>query len=297
MQLEGLAILCEVDETGSISAAARSLGLSRTTAWRRLNDLENQLDCRLVERTKRNLRLTSAGREAAVRGRALLNQAEALRDAAQARHRGDHGVLRVAGPPGAAELVLEALAFARSQWPGLRAVLYESPEPRDPVRDDFDLVTTYTRPKDPDLYIRKLITMEWCLHASPDYLKEHGHPDRVEELAGHPLVLHYLPTDRTDRLPLVEAGEVPIEPMLTTTNPAVALSAAERGLGLGFFPWQLAGVRSPLVRVLEGTVGSSRDLYLVAGLRQRESPRVQLGQQIMDWMQSVWVDLPESSNR
>jgi DNA-binding transcriptional LysR family regulator len=85
--------------------------------------------------------------------------------------------------------------------------------------------------------------------------------------------------------------------MLTTTNPAVALSAAERGLGLGFFPWQLAGVRSPLVRVLEGTVGSSRDLYLVAGLRQRESPRVQLGQQIMDWMQSVWVDLPERSNR
>ena len=49
MQLEGLAVLCAVQTTGTISAAARALQLSRTTAWRRLNDLEEDLGCRLVE--------------------------------------------------------------------------------------------------------------------------------------------------------------------------------------------------------------------------------------------------------
>lgn len=290
MDLEGLAVLCAVEQEGSIGAAARALGLPRTTAWRRLNRLEQDLGCGLVERTQRSQRLTSAGREAAQRGRALLAQAEALREAAQARHRGDHGLLRVATPPGgAAELVLQALRFARAQWPQLRAVVYESPEPRDPIRDDFDLVASYVRPSDPDLYLTRLETMEWHLQAAPAWVEAHGLPQRVEDLARHDLLLHYLPSDPTDRLPLRAGGTLTCAPLLATSNPAVVLRGTQDGLGLGFFPWQLGGGQSGLVPILRDEIGRSRALYLLAGARQRESPRVQLAGQIMEWLRRVWL--------
>ena len=193
------------------------------------------------------------------------------------------------GALGTSQLMTQALIFARSQLPGLRAVVYESPEHRDPLRDDFDLVATYLRPDDQDLYLQKLETMTWGLHATEAYLEAHGRPQSVDSLADHTIWLHYIPGDPLDHLPLAGGGEVAVRPVCATTNPQVVIHAVEEGLGLGFYPWQLAGTGAQTQTVLQDEVVRERALYMVAGLRERESPRIQLALQILDWLRVEWL--------
>ncbi|MCA9638623.1 MAG: LysR family transcriptional regulator, partial [Myxococcales bacterium] len=75
LDLEALAILCAVDRARSVSSAARACGVPRSTAWRKLEQLEAALGCRLLERSARHLRLTAAGVALAIRGRDLLRDA------------------------------------------------------------------------------------------------------------------------------------------------------------------------------------------------------------------------------
>lgn len=294
MDLLGLTVLCAVAAEGSINAGARSLGLSPTTAWRRLNRLEADLGCRLLERTAQHNRLTQAGREVVRRGRALLEDAESIKEVAQALERGTQGVLRVAMVPGGMiELVLPALDYIQARRPGLRLVMYEAASPPHPVRDDFDLVITHQVPEDDGLFIQQIHSMTLRLFASQSYVNAHGLPRSAAELDRHPLLIHHLPPESPFSLGLSSGEEQEVAPILATTNPEVVYQWVTSGRGLGLLPSPTRG-EAELVPVLSEEVGRTRNLYLVAGLRTRDSTRLQLAGEILEWMAPLF-ESPTSS--
>ncbi|MEZ4240274.1 MAG: LysR family transcriptional regulator [Myxococcota bacterium] len=281
MRLEGLAVLCRVRSEGSINGAARALQIAPSTAWRRLQQLEEDLGCALLERSTAHVRLTQAGHEAARHGEQLLQGADALRDAAQAADHGAQGELRVAiVPTSALDPVFPAWDRLSELRPGLRVVLVESPDPKHPLRDDFDLVVTHTVPRDDGLFVQRLATQPLGLFASPAYPRPL--PATPDDLAEHELALHYLPPEPADVVP----GRPPlaVAPVLATTSASVVAQWVRSGRGLG---WMASPIEGGLVPVLAEVVGGDRPLYLVAGLRQRDSARLRLVRDIVDWLGAV----------
>ena len=185
-RLDDIALFLRVLDLGSISAAARSLDLSVALASQRLKRLEQQLGVRLLHRTTRRLHPTAEGIALAERGRALVDDLEALT-----------GELRRGGVEAAGTVRMTASAsFGRqylspllptflARYPKVRINLDLSDLMKDLVSSGYDLAVRIGALDDSNLVARKIATNRRVLCASPDYLERHGVPATPDELARH----------------------------------------------------------------------------------------------------------------
>jgi DNA-binding transcriptional LysR family regulator len=184
--LQEMAVFSRVVGAGSLSAAARELGLSIALVSRRLAALEARLGVRLINRTTRRLHLTDEGaRYYETCGRLLAEIAEA--DAAVAAQRGEaRGDLKVALPASfghqhVAPLVPRFVA----QYPHVRLALSLSDRFVSVIEEGFDLAVRIADLADSSLAARKLAPNRRVVCASPAYLERHGAPRTPEDLAQH----------------------------------------------------------------------------------------------------------------
>lgn len=289
LDLEAVAILCALDRERSVYAAARACGVSRSTAWRKLAELEAALGCRLVERSPRHLRLTAAGAALVARGRVLLKDAETAQAEARSAAEPWNGVIKIGIPPGPSpEILLAGLEpFTRADE-GPSFHLFESASALHPLKDDFDLIVTLTPPQDGDLFVRLLDTVDWCCKASPAYLEGRPPVRTLADLHAHRLLSYHVPPRGPTRWALREGGFVHVRPRLAITNAETIVRATHAGLGIGYVPWDLAPRGGPLVDVLPDLVGEKLSIYLVAGQRGRDSARVRLVQQAFERLREVY---------
>lgn len=282
LDLEAVAILCAVGRERSVSAAARACGLPRSTAWRKLQQLEDALGCRLVERSSRHLRLTAAGGALVGRGRALLRDAEEAVAEARSADEALGGVIKVGMPPGPSpDILLEALRPLLVDG-GPSFHLFESAGPLHPLKDDFDLVVTLSPPEDGDLFMRLLETVDVGCRASRDYLEGRPPIRGLDDLHDHHLLSFYIPPRSPTRWALRAGGWVRVRPTLAITNAETVARGTRAGLGVGYGPWDFASAGDELVRVLPDIIGERLAIYLVAGQRGRDSARVRVVQQAFE---------------
>src|SRR5687767_2669142 len=204
--LQEMSVFSRVVGAGSLSAAARELGLSIALVSRRLAALEARLGVRLINRTTRRLHLTDEGaRYYETCGRLLAEIAEA--DAAVAARRGEaQGDLKVALPASfghqhVAPLVPRFVA----QYPRVRLALSLSDRFINVIEEGFDLAVRIAELEDSSLAARRLAPNRRVVCASPDYLRRHGTPQAPEDLARHNCLLttdyadswQYVATDGT----------------------------------------------------------------------------------------------------
>lgn len=188
---EQMTTFVRIAETGNITRAARSLGLSLPMASRHLRWLEKELGIPLVHRTTRQLHLTDAGQEFAMRARALLVD---LDDAKEALRPGPSLVGRVvvAAPNalGAYQLSSIMPSFA-AKHPGLRVELRLEDRAVDLVKEGLDLAIRAAAPPDQaSLVARELATYKRVVCAAPSFLARHGAIDSIATLSAAPCVLH-----------------------------------------------------------------------------------------------------------
>ena len=180
-----------IAEMGSITRAARSLGLSLPMASRHLRWLEQELGTALVHRTTRQLHLTDAGQEFATRARALLL---GLDDAKQALRPGPSLVGRVVvtapNALGTYQLspIMPSLA---AKLPDLCVELRLEDRPVDLVKEGVDLAIRAGAPPDrASLVARELVTYDRVVCAAPSFLARHGTIDSLAALSAAPCLLH-----------------------------------------------------------------------------------------------------------
>jgi DNA-binding transcriptional LysR family regulator len=187
--LAAMRIYTRAVECGSLSAAARDLGIGQPSVSERVTQLEKYLGLRLLDRTTRSLQMTDAGNRFYDKARQTLEVADeavsAIREAdAQLR-----GVLRVAAPHGLGELVLPGLlAEFQRDHPELMIHLTLNDRFVDPVAEGVDLSLRVGRRGEGAFVARALGSMERCLVATPAYLQRYGEPQDPQQLAGHALL-------------------------------------------------------------------------------------------------------------
>ena len=184
--IQEMAVFARVVGAGSLSAAARELGLSPALVSRRLAALESRLGVRLINRTTRSLHLTDDGAtyyEACARVLADIEEADATVSAGRVEPR---GALRVALP---ASFGLQHIAplvprFAE-RYPQVQLALSLSDRTVNLIEEGFDLAVRIAHLEDSSLTARKLAPNRRVVCASPAYLARHGTPRTPDELQRH----------------------------------------------------------------------------------------------------------------
>ncbi|MBD8235727.1 LysR family transcriptional regulator [Pseudomonas fluorescens] len=182
-----LEVFVRTADTGSLSAAARGLGLTPAAASIALKRLETRLGIRLLARSTRSMRLTEEGkryldsvREALA---ALADGEQALRQHSQ----GLTGLLQLAAPSDfGRNVVLGWLDAFKVEHPNIRLQLLLNDSNADLFRDTVDIALRFGVPRDSSLVALPVVPDHQRIAcASPAYLARHGTPTTPTQLAQH----------------------------------------------------------------------------------------------------------------
>jgi DNA-binding transcriptional LysR family regulator len=248
MDLEAVRVFVRVAELGSFTRASEQLGLSKSRASIRVQELEAELGSRLFRRSTRAVRLTEDGEAFLARARRLVRDAEDLASMFQAPST-LRGRVRVDLPNHLArEHVLPRLPSFLAAHPHLELLVSTSDRRVDVLREGFDCVVRVGALADSSLVARRLGVLSMVNLASPSYLQKHGVPKHPDDLANHVLV-HY--SQSLGGEPAVfeyeDGDEERLLPMrsLVTVNGTDAYHAACRA-GLGITQAPRLGSRAAL---------------------------------------------------
>ena len=188
--LEELLAFRTVVDAGSITAAAEQLGQTVSGISRALKRLEDKLETSLLSRTTRRLSLTDEGQAFLARARAILSAVDEAEEQVAARRHQPAGRLRInAASPFMLQVVAPMTADFRQRYPQIELELNTNDLVIDLLEEDTDVAIRIGALRDSTLHARTLGASRLRVLASPAYLKTHGRPRSVEQLAeGHALL-------------------------------------------------------------------------------------------------------------
>lgn len=244
-----LAVLTE----GSLSGAARALGITQPTVGRHISALESALRQVLFVRTRTGLVPTDAARALwdhvqSMHHTVAAMEREALGHAGEAR-----GTVRIsASEVVGVEVIPPALASLRQRHPGLNIELVATNRMQDLLQREVDIAIRMSPPRQQALMARRVGSIEVGLFARADYLARHGVPATLAELRGHALIGFDTETPfvRTARESLPQWSREAFA--LRTDSDLAQLALIRAGAGIGGCQCLLARRDENLVRVLAG---------------------------------------------
>jgi DNA-binding transcriptional LysR family regulator len=279
MDWDKLRVFHAVAEAGSFTHAGDTLNLSQSAVSRQISALEEALQVPLFHRHARGLILTEQGEALNRTVRevfAKLAMTEALLTESKEKPAGRLKVTTTFGF-GSTWLAPRLHDFLE-MYPDVSVSLLLDDSELDLAMREADVAIRMHPPKQPDLVQRHLLTIQWHVCASPEYLKKHGVPQRPEDLDAHRLVLfgeHRMPV--MDINWLAEAGRRPGNPrraVLEVNSTQAVLLAIRSGLGIGALPDFVVAENPDLIRVLPDMKSPRLDVFFVYPEELRNSKRV-----------------------
>ena len=221
--LHQLRVFAFIVEQGSVSGAAKALGITKSVASGHLKHLEEELNVRLLERTTRSMSLTTIGEEVFRFASKMLENAEDAVQAARADNTSVRGLLRVSCPNDLDSVILPALRQLRRQHPLLRVQVVVGDRPVDIITNRIDVALRVGIPEDSEFIIRKLCTIEEHVYASPAFAKEWRKKSRPDHLLEAPWIQHEIVYGQKMSFYNTKTHETL---RLSWPNPVLALSSA-----------------------------------------------------------------------
>lgn len=185
-KLQAMTTFVRVVEARSFSKAAQTLSMPRSSVTTTIKTLESHLGTALLRRSTRTLSLTEAGERYYASCRSILADIDQAESGLSADASTPRGRVRVEMPGviGRA-IVLPKLRDFEARFPAIELVLGLSDRPADLIYDGIDCVIRTGDLTDSTLVARRLGQLKWLTCAAPRYLKAHGEPHSVSELAAH----------------------------------------------------------------------------------------------------------------
>jgi DNA-binding transcriptional LysR family regulator len=253
INLNRVAVFARVVEAGGFTPAARTLGVPKSSASRSVRQLEEALGVRLLQRTTRRLRLTSAGQAYYERVASALAGLEEARAAAAEAQDTPRGLVRLATPTEwGSWLIAPVVAEFVGRYPEIRIDVSFTGRDVDLVREGFDLALRVGRLKDSSLIVRTVGTVAGGLFASERYVARRGAPETPEALASHDVV-RYRKEGELTRLQLEGPNgseSVSVDGPVATDDLGFVFEAVRLGMGIGLLPVSGCVSHLGLVRVL-----------------------------------------------
>ncbi|GAB4536992.1 MAG: LysR family transcriptional regulator [Parvularculaceae bacterium] len=264
-------------EEGSLSAAARALGLAQPTLGRQVAALEAELGVALFERAGRGLGLTPTGLALVEHVRAMGEAASRVSLSASGRSQAIEGSIRISATEAYAFHVLpRIIGKLRKTAPGIDVEIVASNALSDLRRREADIAIRAAQPTDPELIARKLRDDEVYLYATPDYLKSIGGPQQPEEFS-HAVFIGF-----EDNEPYIKALNdlgfkltVRNFPIVTASH-LVHWELVKQGCGIGVMPTIIGEAELAVARALPDMAPILAPVWLVAHRELKTSRRVRL---------------------
>lgn len=236
-----LQLLIHTADTGSLSQAARILGILPATASASLKRVEQRLNTRLFARSTRSMRLTPEGEiflEYCRDALALLQEGETLlnsgKDAIQ-------GHIRLSMPSDIGRNVLFPwLNEFQALHPAVKFTMQFSDRVADLFRDAVDVAIRSGKLADSSLVSQQLATGRRVLVASPEYLNRHGAPQTPDDLARHNCLLFYLKQGLFNQWRFQNGKQtidVKVQGDRMTDDASIAREWAVAGVGIAYKSW------------------------------------------------------------
>ncbi|MRX06390.1 LysR family transcriptional regulator [Pseudoduganella sp. FT25W] len=268
-----LAVLQE----GSLSGAARALGLTQPTVGRHVDALEQALGLSLFTRSQAGFIATDAAYALQPYAETLSSASAALLRAASGMGRGGDahitGTVRVtASEVVSVEVLPPILARLRDSHPGVTIELAVSNRIENLLRRDADIAVRMQRPEQDVLVARRVGNIELGFHARRSYLERHGTPQSWEEMARHTLIGIDTETAFTRKLQPLLGGLANNAYALRSDSDLVHLASIRAGLGIGICQVRLAARDPNLVRVVPDLLNIVMDTWLAMHENLRSNP-------------------------
>ena len=189
MDWSDLRFVLAVQRAGTLTAAARSLGLNQSTVTRRLMALHRSLGARVLERRGASYVLTPLGERLWPMLAEMEERALALERAAQDLDARPAGVVRITTVDAlAVRLLAPSLPRFRQQLPDVTLEIDSSTRTLDLGRREADLALRLGRPRQESLVARKVGRLGLTLYAAGSYLQRHGVPPLGANFEGHEFI-------------------------------------------------------------------------------------------------------------
>jgi len=285
LDLNVLNWFCEIVDAGSVTGAAKALGVSAPTLSRNLSQLEQQLGQQLIHRSARRFQMTIEGERyynALKGGFVHLNE--------QIDMLGDNGVnlqgsIRISCPESMAtdylhEWVVEFLQL----YPDVDVNVSFALNDQQFIEDQLDLSIVVPPPTQPRLTQKKLLDTPMWVAASPDFIKKFGEPKTPLELVNFDL----LSSDPRKGWAFVNSEgrfELSPSPRYVISSMRAIVDAATRGLGVVYAPvfyLNQAVEQGRLVRILKDYPTEMRHIYMVHADRKLLPTRVRVFKEFIE---------------
>ncbi|SOY63200.1 LysR family transcriptional regulator [Cupriavidus taiwanensis] len=272
---------------GSLSAAARDLGITTAAVSKRLGQMEARIGMPLVIRTTRRMSLTPEGEVLLEHARRILGELDDLEQLLTSARGRPSGLLRVNATLGFGRMhVAPVISDYSRMYPEVDVQLQLSADPPPLTEDAFDVCVRFGEPPDARIVARKLAPNRRLLVASPGYLRKHGTPQVPADLPRHNCIGIRQGSDAYGvwRLTAVKGAKprtesVHVRGNLTTNDGEIAVNWALEGHGIVLrAEWDVDRyLRSGrLVQVLPQYATPEANIYAVYQQRHQLSSRIRL---------------------
>lgn len=235
-------------EQGSLSAAARVLNMAQPTLGRQVTALEQELGVVLFERVSGGLVLTPSGLELLEHVRAMGEAANRLSLSASGQSQNIEGNICISASEVDATFRLpKIITKIRQLEPGIEIEIVATNAASDLGRREADIAIRSFRPTQPELIAKKIKDIEAQLYATPDYLKQIGHPTTKEDLNRADFISFDSGNGLLKALNGLDLNLTQNNFPLMTENHIVHWELVKQGLGIGIIPTDI-GEAEPLVQ-------------------------------------------------
>lgn len=270
------AFLATVEE-GSLSAAARQLGLTQPTLGRQVAALEEKLDVVLFERVGKSLVLTESGLELLDHVRTMCDAAERISRTASGRSQAVEGrVCITASDMMSAHILPSAVERLRQKAPLLEIDIVAANDIRNLQLREADIAIRHVRPEEPDLIARLIGNGAGTFYATKSYLDERGRPRAETDLRDHDFIGFGDNVRLIDSLKQMGVFLTPTNFRVGSASGLVAWELAQAGLGIVIM-WDKIGDNAPgMERVLPQRDLMEFPIWLTAHRELHTSRRIRL---------------------
>lgn len=229
-----------VVETGSFTAAAEKLGLSKSFISKQVSTLEKDLSCRLLYRTTRTLSLSDEGNQFYNHCKIIMAEAEDARAEVMDRQGAPKGKIRITVPQsliisGFGQIIIDF----QFKYPDIELEVIASGRIEDIVKEGIDIAIRVGQLEDSSLISRRLVDCHFQVVASSEYLKKWGTPIQPSDLMQHNCLIYGESKINKGWRFQSKSGEsmtIKAKGNLTSNDGGLIVEGMLNGLGIGFGP-------------------------------------------------------------
>lgn len=282
---DDIRVFLAVARQGGFAPAAHNLGINHTTVARRLSTLEAALRTRLVNRTPTGATLTPAGQNFLYHAERMEKEALAAEQRVYTADGSVSGKVRLATREGVgAWLICPKVAQLRRRYPALNLELVSEARTISLLKRDADITISLQYPQQDRVIVQKLTDYRLGLFASPEYLREYGPINSIEELSNRDVIWYLDDVVDIAEQRYMQRIVANSRAGFRATNILAQYTALVTGMGVGIIPVYQAGQDPGLVRVLPDQVEEIRTYWLSVHPDAQELPNVRA---VMDFILEI----------